>query len=203
MAKAVRFNKPIFWIPYAVAVISMESSRNNQTSETPYPPAMNRRAFMHRLAALGALLGGGWLFKSLLSPSLSSEDRQAIWRAWIDHLIPADDTPGALDLGIDAAILEKPELVKLIEQGTLWLHETSSKSYGKPFPDLTETEAERVILAASEQPTGSWPRDFFFHTRQAAMQLYYADPRNRVNTVWEHPPQPAGHMDYQQPCRHV
>jgi hypothetical protein len=166
-------------------------------------PHMNRRVLLQRLSGLGLLAGAGWLFKQALFPHYPDFDQQATWRVWIDHLIPEDETPGALSLGIDAKILEKSEYLDLVEKGTLWLYKTAKDRFDKPYTALSESEAESLIVMASKESGDSIPNSFFLYTRLEAMKLYYADPRSRVGTVWEQNPQPAGHPDFQQPCHHA
>ncbi|MBE9562073.1 MAG: gluconate 2-dehydrogenase subunit 3 family protein [Proteobacteria bacterium] len=166
---------------------------------------MNRRLLLQRLLGGSLLVSAGWMLKSIFLPV--TEHEKLIWRSWIDHLIPNDETPGALDLGIDHIFWQETEqnirLFVLVRHGCAWLDKVALNIYKLPFIELNETQANNIITATTQTPFNDIPNRFFRYSHLRAMQLYYTDPRSRIGTVWEQTPQPIGFMDYQQQCTHV
>jgi len=166
---------------------------------------MNRRLLLQRLLGGSLLISAGWMLKTIFLPVTAHE--KLIWQSWIDHLIPTDQTPGALDLEIDHKLWQEAEqdiaVLVLVRQGCSWLNQVALQNYNLSFSELNETQANTIIAAATQSPFHYLPNRFFRYSHLRAMQLYYTDPRSRIGTVWEQTPQPIGFIDYQQQCTHV
>lgn len=161
---------------------------------------MKRRSFLW--AGLGAI-GLGitvWKLKIGLAPGGLSRAERRILDAYLDRLIPADETPGAVALGIGQRLIdraaEQPGLRRLIAEGCLWLEGEAGG-----FGDLEPSQQDRLIARAEAAAPGTLQRRFFSATRHLAMAEYYADPRSWEGLPYAGPPQPLGFADYQRPPR--
>lgn len=116
-----------------------------------------------------------------------------ILRALVDRLIPADDTPGALDAGTDAFIIalldgDAAAEAPLLTLGLTQLdHEAAAAHPSQSFATLSHV-AQDVLLAALErnQPATAWPASisasaFFNRMVDLAAEGFYADPANGGN----------------------
>lgn len=117
----------------------------------------------------------------------------ATLRALVDRLIPADDTPGALDACTDAFILTLLEGDGAAEAPLLALgltqldQETAAAHPGHSFATLPPS-AQDALLAALErnQPATAWPASisapaFFNRMVDLTAEGFYADPANGGN----------------------
>ena len=126
--------------------------------------------------------------------------------AYVDALIPADETPSASALGVDkqllAAAAGAPGHRRLLDAGLDWLNTRSRARYARPFPELDERGREAIVGEAAAAGYGTLPRVFFERTRAAAFFHYYGRPESwRDMAQYRGPPQPLGYMDYTQPPR--
>lgn len=117
----------------------------------------------------------------------------ATLRALVDRLIPADDTPGALDAGTDSFIValldgDCAAEAPLLALGLTQLdHEAAAARPGQSFATLSPS-AQDALLAALErnQPATAWPTSisapaFFKCMVDLAAEGFYADPANGGN----------------------
>jgi hypothetical protein len=163
---------------------------------------VNRRLFLQRSFGGGLLISAGWLFHKWLFPSVFSSYEQKTLVVYLDCLIPADDTPSAVELGIDKRLLslteQYPKFTPLLKQGLEWLESQAQYSFHQAVTTLTIEQVNTLITLAAQAPFESLPHQFFLQTRHQSMQWYYADPRSRIGSIWEKSPQPEGFMNYQQ-----
>ena len=127
-------------------------------------------------------------------------------RAYVDVLIPADETPSATALGVDKQLLlvarGQRNYQRLLEFGLHWLNEQARGNYGRSFPELDERNRELVVGQAAAAGHRTLPRMFFERTRADAFFHYYGRPESwRGIAHYRGPPQPRGLLDYTQPPR--
>jgi Gluconate 2-dehydrogenase subunit 3 len=122
-------------------------------------------------------------------------------KAYVDVLIPADETPSASALDVDKQLQTvakgKPDYQRLLELGLDWLNARAQSSFGANFPDLNEEKREAVVRQAAAAPYNTLPRVFFERTRADALYFYYSRPESwRGIAYYRGPPQPLGFLDY-------
>ena len=127
-------------------------------------------------------------------------------RAYVDTLIPADETPSGTALGVDQQLLNvaggQPDYQRLLDLGLTWLNQRARANYDRDFPDQGEREREAVVSQAADAGFHTLPRVFFERTRADAFFHYYGRPESwRGIRYYRGPPQPLGFMDYTQPPR--
>jgi len=123
--------------------------------------------------------------------------------AYLDTLIPRDDSPGALDVGglehMLASSAGDLKLKVLIHHGTVWLDKRAREAYQASFSALDAAARELIVENASQAPKNSIPRAFFEETRRVAMRHFYAHPSTWPALNYQGPPQPTGFPDYTRP----
>ncbi|MEN8259968.1 MAG: gluconate 2-dehydrogenase subunit 3 family protein [Pseudomonadota bacterium] len=172
----------------------------------PLEPAMCSRRDVFRLC-LGTVLGA--LAPFFPAPTDAARKNRGpniatTLSAYLDTLIPRDNSPGALDTGGLEHMLASAEadlkLKVLIQHGTAWLDEHAREAHHKPFSKLDPSAREMIVEAAAQAAkNNSVPRAFFEETRRVAMRHFYAHPSAWPALNYQGPPQPAGFPDYTQP----
>ncbi len=165
--------------------------------------AFSRRTLLKLFLGIGLLLP----FGALLRWFAPAERKVAApWdglRAFVDALVPADTTPGAVELGVVEKILAAAEQraphLKLLREGTAWLDEQARVRGATSFAALPREEIEAIVGLAAASPPRSLPRTFFQSTLDDALYLHYADPRSWEGLGYEGPPQPRGFPDHAEP----
>jgi hypothetical protein len=157
-----------------------------------------RRLFLRATLFGGLLLRGG-----AAAADNATADELAPLAAWLDTLIPADETPSASALGIDRVLLawarDQAKPLALLRDGCRWLDAVSRHNAGVVFASLPPAAREAVARFAAEAEAASLPRVFFERTWELARQFYYADPRVWPSLGYAGPPQPNGFPDAAQP----
>lgn len=136
---------------------------------------------------------------------ISTEDaltpiEQAILTSFVDLLIPRDETPGAVDLGIHRILLERAGQSERFRAdakkicNSLTRH--AAKWGGSDFPNLAEERRASLIATLERAPTDSFEKRFFDAMRQFVFHWYYADPRSWEQLCYQGPPQPRGYPEY-------
>ena len=165
-----------------------------------------RRRFLVRSALISVL---SKVVPALaVSPPAQTSPRvaDATLRAYVDVLIPADETPSGTALGVDKQLLAvaagKPPSQRLLDSGLEWLNDQARAKYGRNFPELEQGVREEIVHEASAAAEGTLPRVFFERTRTSAFFYYYGHPESwRGIRQYRGPPQPLGFSDYMQPPR--
>ncbi|MGI8992065.1 MAG: gluconate 2-dehydrogenase subunit 3 family protein [Bryobacteraceae bacterium] len=71
-----------------------------------------------------------------------------------DLIIPATDTPGAVDAGvpryIDLVVSENPEHRKSFRDGIVWIDLHANRKFGKPFVQISEAQQIDLLTPLSE-----------------------------------------------------
>lgn len=149
------------------------------------------------------LASSGYILKDLFMPARLNNGERGTIGAFIETLIPRDETPGALELGVAEKILdtasEDTEYRRLIRKGCGWLDRKAVGWGGSGYLSLGEHEREEVAGESAVAPAGSVPRIFFERVRSDAFFHYYAHPASWPGLGYKGPPQPDGYPDYTSP----
>jgi hypothetical protein len=125
-------------------------------------------------------------------------------KAIVDQLIPADDLPGAVDLGIDRQILTSATtdrgVAAFMAAGIRWFDAAARARGGETFAALAAADQIAVAMRAEASPDSAGGRLFAVLRRQA-MSLYYIHPRVTASFPYAGPPQPQGFPDFAQAPR--
>lgn len=130
--------------------------------------------------------------------------QQKTLRAFIDVLLPEDETPSASQLDIDQEILSRvarhPGYTRLLHGGLAWLDKMAYAQYNKTaFTLLKQDQREAIVRIAEATKMPSPQRVFFEQIRKDSFHFYYSHPQSWHNLGFNGPPQPAGFIDYTQP----
>lgn len=155
-------------------------------------------------SALACVLSGVAPSRAASGPSLALAE--ATLRAYVDVLLPADETPSGTALGVDVRLLavakQREDYRRLLDWGLDWLNGQARAHYRRDFPELGEAEREAVVRRAAAGGYGTPARVFFERTRADAFTHYYARPESWRGIVqYRGPPQPLGFADYAEPPR--
>jgi hypothetical protein len=161
---------------------------------------VSRRSFVKLLALLGSLPA---LWRS---PAAQSKQQaplpETTLKALIDTLVPADETPGAVELGIPGLLLKTlqraPQHQALVQQGCQWLDRQARQLGAVSFAGLNAGQREAVLQQLEKLPADTIELRFFHSTRFFVFKHYYGDPRIWSSLSYPGPPQPRGFMNYQQ-----
>jgi hypothetical protein len=121
--------------------------------------------------------------------------------AFLDVLIPKDETPSASELNTHTKIIAHgyriENYIVLLQQGLAWLDRQSVTYFMKPYAALSTREQERVTYLASTQDAPSIVQLFFSRIKNDALFIYYTQPESWKGMI-ESPPQPYGYPDFQE-----
>lgn len=120
--------------------------------------------------------------------------------AFIDVLIPADETPSASQLGLDKQLIQHAQSVEnymaLLALGCQWLDSRAQAKHGLAFSHLAEAQRLPIIVMAETSPPGSIPKQLFEHVRADLFNFYYSHPTILPSLGLHGAPQPFGYLDY-------
>jgi hypothetical protein len=122
--------------------------------------------------------------------------------AVINCMLPADELPGALALGIERRIaaMTDLELKRSLAEGVAWLDGRARRQGASEFLELDEARQELVLqeaLASSADGASA----IVWTLRRLAFTLYYTDPTIMAAFAYAGPPQPGGFPDFQEAPR--
>jgi len=164
---------------------------------------VKRRLFLQRLLGIGLLSASAWLLKIQFFPGILNRKERQIFNTFINRLIPDDDTPGAVALGVPEKLIALAKTDKsyrqLFKYGCAWLEQQAQALTKDDFINLDAKQQDNIISLAEKAPFNSIPQKFFQIVRLNAMKNYYADPRSWAELAYATPPQPNGFLDYQEP----
>ena len=129
--------------------------------------------------------------------------------AFLDTLIPEDDSPSATGVGVDHLLIKKAagpgqQLYQgLLRLGCRWLDREAVKSGARDFSALPPGKQEEIVARAASSTKGSLPRAFFDIVQKDSFHFYYADARTWTSLRYDGPPQPAGFDDHANPPGHL
>ena len=154
----------------------------------------SRRQFLRDLLLAAAFAAGGvtlW-WRSRL-PLLT--DGKSTLAALIDTLLPTDDTPGALELGVEKAVFEAlqadPHLTDLARAGLQWFEAAASG----PFAQLPLAARSELVARAAGTDRTKVERAFVDQLRHLTIGFYLAHPESLRGLAYAGPPMPAGYAD--------
>lgn len=123
--------------------------------------------------------------------------------AYLDTLIPGDETPGALQTGgLDHMLAKSKSDLKLkilLHHGTGWLEKQAENAHQKQYSRLNPSAREAIVETAARMPKNSVARIFFDETRRIALRHFYTQPSTWKALNYPGPPQPRGFTDYTHP----
>lgn len=157
---------------------------------------LSRRSFLKWSCVMWALTR---LFPAHAGKQPSRQASDATLAAWLDTLIPADETPSATQLGIDRMMLavarKDPDYRIVLDFGCSWLDQQARAQGAVDFAALDTTGREAI--AARAAAAGEAPEYYFFvSTRDEAFGFYYRQPESWPGLGYRGPPQPLGYMNY-------
>jgi hypothetical protein len=136
------------------------------------------------------------------SPSFDQHAQRTI-AAVIDLMLPSDELPGAVALGIDRriqAMADVPprqsltELKAILAEGVAWLDRRALAAYGRQFLGLDPARRE-VVLSSVTNSKDEGAAAIGWTLRDRAFALYYTHPVVLAAFAYSGPPQPLGFPD--------
>ncbi len=170
-----------------------------------WPRLRRRRFLVASLITTGAATVWDAL-RAVAGPLKPSRDPLASLAAFLDTLIPADDSsPGAGEVGVAWELIRQGQsrsrLGQLLRRGCAWLDREAVALGGVDFDSLGRDQREAVVRRAAEAERRSLPRVFFDQVCQRNFRHYYARPETWPSLGYGGPPQPDGFPDHAQPPR--
>ena len=171
---------------------------------------MTRRNWLRLVAggAMVAAVAGGlaWKYRQLrLSWLPIMHHERAMLTRIVDLLVPRDETPGALDLGVDRRVISELSAnrarAKGFAEALLDLDRTALAKHDAEFLELDATLQENLLLTLAAAPRTTPGGRFIRLLRYDTMRYYYARPEVWPSLGFDGPPQPRGFLDYTQPPR--
>jgi len=133
---------------------------------------------------------------------VTDHERQTLTRV-VDLLVPSDDTPGAIDLGIDRSILARFEATRQearrLADVCLALDRLARGLQGSDFLSAAEAAQIEVITGLMVKERNPAVARALRALRRQTMTLYYSRPESWTGLGIHAPPQPAGYPDYADP----
>ncbi len=162
----------------------------------------SRRTWL-KISLAGILVAGGvaplWRSIRIRLRPITDTERHATSRM-VDLMVPRDETPGAIDLGLHLAILGRIEASRWdsrrLAQACMWLDQRARADHGRDFLELDEALQIAVMERLETEPRGSDPARAFGALRNETMSLFYARPESWAGLGIDGPPQPTGYPDY-------
>jgi hypothetical protein len=167
-----------------------------------------RRSLLQRLGGL-LLLGSSGLLASdsrfRARSTTPDPEVAATIRAIVDLLVPADDLPGAVGLGVDRQIAmaatTEPEFAALVASGVRWFaaaaHTKRNTMHFASLPEADQISIARDAEASTDTDGGR----LFASLRRRTMLIYYAHPQVVAAFPYAGAPQPLGFPDFAQAPR--
>ena len=161
---------------------------------------MDRRRLLKSMAASGALARWPALAESALldDPKIVykvfSPAQAASMESLVDQLIPADDFPGAKDLGVVHFIDQKLAspfggfFVPRYESGLKQLEELSRERFQQDFASLHGEQQSSLLHAIADKAHGDSLHEFFQTVLGDTFEGYYGSPAdggNRNGASWK------------------
>jgi hypothetical protein len=156
--------------------------------------ARSRREFLRDLLLAAAFAAGGvTLWWRTRLPSLA--DSKSTLAALVDTLLPADDTPGAIELGVADAVFEAlqadPHQTDLARAGLKWF----DRAADQPFAQLPLPARNEILAGAAGADRTKVERAFVDQLRHLTLGFYLSHPQCLKGLAYAGPPLPAGYPD--------
>lgn len=161
---------------------------------------MQRRRLLKWIALVPFLRPTGVFAAGAIGSANEPGVQSAMFRAFIDTLIPADDfSPAASELGIDSRMLAQlrpsRRARRLVLRGLQWLERESKRRYDSGFLQLNQEQREQLVAAAESAAANTLQHRFFSRMRDLSMRAYYSNPASWSGLA-VHAPQPLGYLEY-------
>lgn len=157
-----------------------------------------RRTFIQLLSAVPLLQ---YPLHLLAAPSLRDFEPTLI--AFVDTLMPADDSPAASEVGVHQQLLNRADgdrrYNRLLLNGCLWLENIALKQYNTEFRSLAEQRRITIVELIATGETPRFARIFFNRVQDDLFEIYYSQPGSWRGLGIDRPPQPIGYMNYNKP----
>ena len=141
-----------------------------------------------------------WLSSSAMGQASDIKNRPSTLGAFLDTLIPSDETASATEAGILNPYLEwldDDSFFKEVSfQVSNWLNEEALLISEKTFTLLEEVSRIRLLTELETLPIYTVGRTFFDSSRNQAFSLYYSRQESWQSLVLSRPPQPIGYLKY-------
>lgn len=161
---------------------------------------MKRRQFLGLGLQSAGLLSIGFPAISAVADASPDFVQQVTLVAFIDTLIPEDETPSASQLGLDNWLLNHAKTIEnytaLLALGCKWLDAQAKTLEAAPFSRLPEARRQQLVTLAEVSPPGTIARQFFDHARADLFDAYYTHPAIWPGLGLSGAPQPMGYLDY-------
>ena len=172
-------------------------------------PDNTRRGWFRLVAGGGAAAALGavaWRGRAGHDATASQADiERATLSRIVDRIVPRDESPGAVDLGIDAQLIAEidasAETTLVCGRLLAAIDGESRAVHHAPFVDLDAARQDALLLALSRSPVDAPGVRGWVLLRHRTMALYYARPEAWPALGLAGPPQPAGYVDYTEPPR--
>ncbi len=151
-------------------------------------------------AGLSALGVAWWGWLAHHQPESVAALEAAMLERIVDILVPRDETPGALDLGVHHAVQQALQVHTPLSLACSELFQTLDRNartrHRKAFLDLPLPQQDALLQAVAQAGHGSagWPA--LMQLRERTLALYYAQPKSWPALGLAGAPQPIGFMDY-------
>ena len=155
---------------------------------------------LHRRTWLKLVAHSPWLALLLGTGAGAQQDEEALpardLKLLVDTLVPADESPGAVALGIHRAIetdiRQRAGYRELLTGGMDWFNRESQARFQARFSDLPEEARILLLTVAEKSPRNSAQHRLFSVLRRDVMQRYYTHPDAWAQLHYQGPPQPDG-----------
>jgi hypothetical protein len=172
------------------------------------PARSTRRGWLGLAAAGSALAGLGsawWAWRARRAPRTLAEVDSAMVERIVDILVPRDDAPGAVELGVPAAVLQvmQERTVLALSFGELFaaLDRAARTEHAQGFLALETARQDALLQVLSHGGPAIEGWSGLMQLRELTLQLYYAQPQAWPALGLTGAPQPVGFMDYADPPR--
>lgn len=161
---------------------------------------VSRRDFLRFLAGGGLIAISAYLFKEIFRPARLSDSEERTLDSLVDTLIPEDETPGAIQLGVAEMMKSKAAADNryrfLIKKGCTWLDKMARGLNVRDFTSLKTDDRDAIIGNALNSEPDSVQRICLYRMRADAFYYYYGHRKSWTQIGYKGPPQPYGFPDY-------
>ena len=158
---------------------------------------INRRTFF-KLGLLSYLS----VFVSRISFAKPETVFSSVFPAFLDTIIPADQTPSATQLNVDKDIVQdlnqNQRYMNICLLGCLWLDKKAVEKYKSSFGNINLIQRSEIVTELENQKQNQTTQFFFYLIRNKAFDYYYSKPQSWQGIGIDQTPQPLGYPDYDQ-----
>ena len=164
---------------------------------------MDRRKFLRHIAQTSVGVPCCMQATVSFSSKFVSNKKLIALPFFLDTLIPADITPSASQLGLQATLIKHAQSIKnytkLLELGCQWLDLQANSMSRKNFSNLHQEGLEKIVSIAEESRDSSIPKLFFDRVKSDLFSFYYSHPESWTTLGFYSPPQPLGYPNFTLP----